>query len=230
MRHVFGCTAVRRGPAMLFRVMALATLVFQGLSLSAPQHGPVNFMGINVAHAQGEGGDGGEGPSAHEPKTILRVTVPEFLRLTRNELHRLEEKNNRADTTVFIEGFPQYASASLIEAGARDRRTIRTLLRRMSTVRNGELRARILKRTLKRYDARYDLLNGDVQRLSQELADEEYRARRDPTTERTRSGRPLSSKLTALRQALDEARLRRGRAGMVQSFLRAWNKDPGMGQ
>ncbi len=181
---------------------------------------------IGAAFAQGEGGDGADGPSGAEPKTVRKVRLTTFRNLTRNELITLRETHSRDDTVVEIENFPRWATSSLLDVAIRDRRTIRRILRRLSRFSRDKERQKILKEEFQRLKTRIRLFDRDVAETKRQISQEEGRLRDNSVT---RTVVP-SARLKALQATLLDQQGRALSARVVLSFVETWFIHPGMGR
>ncbi len=177
---------------------------------SSTQNVAFELFVIDKAHAE----DGGEGGSGFDPKTVEHISRSSFLNLNRSQLYRLDLRNARVDTSIIIEGFGPRTSNRLIVAAARNRRLVRTFLRKLSKAKTLKQRDAVVADALKRAEARDTLLRADEIRTYNQIQEELKRL-----DELEQSGSP---RLTALQQTFDEQQARRMRGEAVLRLFENW--------
>lgn len=211
----------RNRPLVLAGTIALALQFTPG---GHPwMHGSI---GVSPASAtQGVGSGTGEAKA-----TIKRISLRTFLQMNRARVTYLRIQNDREDTSVVVEGFPDWVSGHLLQATEYDSGTIKKLIRYLSNVGKLKKRQDIIQAELKRLGVGEKLLRADVQTTRRQISDEvgKINARRESGILK----KPFvkTKRLKVLEKALDEQQRRLRRAESVIDFIRNWRSHPHWGK
>jgi len=212
----------------IFVVFSLSLVFSWQLNLSGMAQHPGQFA-FNSALAD----EGGNGNGADPEPTIVNVSLKKFLSMNRLDLRVLDKRGARNDTTLHVEGFPDWMGGYIIKTASNDVGNIKRLLRSLSGVSDNSKRYKIIQKARKKQNAGVDLLKKDVSRTERQLQ-EEYERIRKAQLEKSKGifrvkFRP-SKRYKTLQKDLTEERMRLRNAQAVQTFFDMWRSSPEWGK
>ena len=216
-------------PRIRLALLYVLIAVVASLSSPLPDH-PLSILAVNQALAM-EGGPDGAGFGIAKSGTV-KVSIKQFLKMSRFQIKQHLKANNRSDTTVVIEGFPGWITDMLLDAAHVDRHAVKRLIRTLSGVSNLKTRRKLIKFALTKAEAKQKLLNKDVSRARQRVDVEENKIRKkNQLRKNVRIPKSLETKhLKALDKAKEAARRRHREAKKVTLFFDTWQGNPEVGK